>query len=96
MEGATWRVQGVADSSLAVQQLLQALAPLGPWQQTPAVVELMATPSAAQPAGPGLHYVVQARWREVGLVAVSGSASTPASLHAAPLMPPPTQALVNR
>jgi len=68
LDGAGWRLQGLADSGSAVQQLLQELLPLGPWQQAPAVAELAATPAVSGPNARGLRYVVQARWREAGLV----------------------------
>lgn len=78
LDGAGWRLQGLADSGSAVQQLLQDLLPLGPWQQAPAVVELAATPAVLGSNARGLRYVVQARWQEAELAPQARSAA-PAS-----------------
>ncbi len=82
LDGAGWRLQGLADSGGAVQQLLQDLLPLGPWQQAPAVVELAATPVVSGSNARGLRYVVQARWQETEL---APQARSPAPASAQPL-----------
>jgi hypothetical protein len=82
LDGAGWRLQGLADSGSAVQQLLQDLQPLGTWQQAPAVVELAATPALSGSSARGLRYVVQARWQEAEL------APQARSLAPSPAQPP--------
>ena len=89
IEGPWWRLQGRADSGLAVEQLLQALTPHGPWQQAPTLVELATatgTATGTAPAAPlgagepmGLRYQAEARWSEAGLA--------PPTATAAPLTP---------
>jgi hypothetical protein len=82
LDGAGWRLQGLADSGGAVQQLLQDLLPLGPWQQAPAVVELAATSVVSGSNARSLRYVVQARWQETEL---APHARSPAPASAQPL-----------
>ena len=76
LDGATWRIQGLADTSADVQVFLTSLAPLGPWQESPALVELTAMPAAPGLKPRALRYVVQARWREHG--AMPFAMTTPA------------------
>lgn len=79
VEGATWRLQGLADSGTDVQEFLKLLAPLGPWQESPALVELTATPVAPGLKPRALRYVMQARWRELGVMPPAMSAPAPTS-----------------
>lgn len=61
LEGPVWRLQGQAESGLAVQQALQGLTGVLAWQQSPV---LMAFEAITQANGPVLNvrYVAQARW----------------------------------
>lgn len=68
VDGAGWQLQGPAASGLGVAQLLQALAPYGPWQQAPTLLELAASPGVPGQAGASWRYVVQGRWSEPGLL----------------------------
>ena len=90
VEGADWRLQGQADSSGALQELMQTLAPHGPWQQAPSLVELEAAPMTAGPQVRAWRYGLQARWQESGLMPLSRAASgtTPPAASAANESPP--------
>jgi Tfp pilus assembly protein PilN len=79
VEGATWRLQGLADSGADVQEFLKLLAPLGPWQESPALLELTATPVAPGLNPRALRYVMQARWRELGVMPSAMTAPAPTS-----------------
>jgi Tfp pilus assembly protein PilN len=61
LEGPVWRLQGQAESGLAVQQALQGLTGVLAWQQPPALMAFEAMPQANGPAL-NLRYVAQARW----------------------------------
>ena len=71
VEGPAWRLMGPTDSGDGMNQLVQVLSPHGPWQQTPTLVELSASTAITGQAEPSLHYVVQGRWHEPGLLAPS-------------------------
>jgi len=79
VEGVTWRLQGLADSGADVQEFLKLLAPLGPWQESPALLELTATPVAPGLNPRALRYVMQARWRELGVMPSAMTAPAPTS-----------------
>ena len=68
VEGAGWRLQGPAASGLGVSQLLQALAPYGPWQQTPTLMAFAALPVAPGPAAASWRYVAHGRGSAHGLL----------------------------
>ena len=61
LEGPAWRLQGQAESGLAVQQALQGLTGVLAWQQSPSLMAFEALPQANGPAL-NLRYVAQARW----------------------------------
>jgi Tfp pilus assembly protein PilN len=66
LEGALWRVQGMAHSSTAVASMLKDLASDALWLQPPALLEL-ATAPAALGSPLNLRYLAQARlaWPEL-------------------------------
>ena len=84
VEGSAWQLQGLADSGIAVQGLLQALTAWGPWQQPPALVELASAPAGSGQPGTGWRFVAQARWQEAALAPLK-TAIPPAAV---PLVPP--------
>ena len=61
LEGPAWRLQGQAESGLAVQRALQGLTDVLAWQQPPALMAIEALPQANGPTL-NLRYVAQARW----------------------------------
>jgi hypothetical protein len=61
LEGPAWRLQGQAESGLAVQQALQGLTGVLAWQQSPALMAFEALPQANGSAL-NLRFVAQARW----------------------------------
>ncbi len=61
LEGPSWRLQGQAESGLAVQQVLNELVGVLPWQQPPALMALETLPQVSGQR-PVLRYVAQALW----------------------------------
>jgi len=61
LEGPSWRLQGQAESGLAVQQVLNELAGVLAWQQPPALMALEALPQVSGQR-PVLRYVAHAVW----------------------------------
>jgi hypothetical protein len=97
VEGAAWQLQGPATSVQGVNQVLLALAPHGPWQQPPTLLELAATPALAGQVQTRLRYMAQGRWSEPGLLATSSSDKSGRPGGAPPVTPSskaqgPTQA----
>lgn len=61
LEGPSWRLQGQAESGLAVQQVLNELGGVLAWQQPPALMALETLPQESGQS-PVLRYVAQALW----------------------------------